>query len=107
VTPTEVFGASVGDSGAWLIPENGIHMDLTRAQQRKPLLGSGNGWPMPFRIGRQAGRLLVASDGLLKYGSGEGIVEVCRHPSAELAAQRLVELVRYTSGALPDDVTVI
>jgi serine/threonine protein phosphatase PrpC len=108
VTPEDVFGASVGDSGAWLIPEGGVHLDLTRAQRRKPLIGVGGAWPIPFHHPRQSGRLLLATDGLLKYASAELIVETCssRRPTDE-AAQRLIELVRYPSGALPDDVTVI
>jgi serine/threonine protein phosphatase PrpC len=32
VTPDEILGASVGDSGVWLIQENGTQLDLTRAQ---------------------------------------------------------------------------
>jgi hypothetical protein len=37
----------------------------------------------------------------------ERIVETSRQHSTELAASRLIELVRYASGALPDDVTLI
>src|SRR5437868_5204439 len=40
VAPERIFGASVGDSGAWFVPANGPAIDFTRAQQRKPLLGS-------------------------------------------------------------------
>jgi len=28
VTPQEICGASVGDSGVWIIPESGPHLDL-------------------------------------------------------------------------------
>jgi serine/threonine protein phosphatase PrpC len=107
VTPEEMFGASVGDSGIWLIPDTGVHMDLTRAQQRKPFIGSGSAWPVPFRHPTQGGTLLLATDGLLKYTAGERIVETCRHHPIEAASQRLIVLVRYPSGALPDDVTLI
>lgn len=107
VTPEEIFGASVGDSGVWLIPDNGTHADLTQAQQRKPMIGSGSAWPVPFRHPMQGGFLLVASDGLLKHTSAARIVETCRQHPAELAAQRLIELVRYPSRALPDDVTLV
>jgi len=44
---------------------------------------------------------------LLKYTSAQRIIETCRQHPTELAAQRLIELVRYTSGELPDDVTLI
>jgi serine/threonine protein phosphatase PrpC len=107
VTPEEICGASVGDSGVWLIPETGNHLDLTHGQQRKPFIGSGSAWPVPFRRPRGAGRLLLATDGLLKYTSAERIIAACREHPADVAAQRLIELVRYPSGALPDDVTVI
>lgn len=107
VTPEEIFGASVGDSGVWLIPANGNHLDLTHAQERKPFIGSGSAWPVSFQRPRQPGCLLLATDGLLKYTSAERINAACREHAAEVAAQRLIELVRYPSGALPDDVTVI
>ena len=107
LTPQEILGASVGDSGVWLIPENGAYVELTQAQQRKQFIGSGSAWPVPFRHPRQAGGLLLATDGLLKYTSAERIIAVCRDGSADLVAQRLIELVRYPSGALPDDVTLI
>ncbi|SRR5258707_20125 len=107
VTQTEMIGASVGDSGAWLITENGVLLDLTQGQQRKPFIGSSAAWPVPFVHPNQAGTLLLATDGLLKYASPERIIAVCREQPTELAAQRLIELARYQSGALPDDVTII
>jgi len=107
VTPEAIFGASVGDSGAWLIPASGNHLDLTQAQPRKPFIGSGSAWPVSFRRPRQGGGLLLATDGLLKYTSAERIITTCREHPADVAPERLVELVRYQSGALPDDVTVI
>jgi len=107
LTQTDIFGASVGDSGIWLIPEHGDYIDLTCGQQRKPFIGSGSAWPVPFRHLIQGGSLLLATDGLLKYASSERIIETCQEHPAELAAQYLIELVRYPSGALPDDVTVI
>jgi serine/threonine protein phosphatase PrpC len=107
LTSAEIFGASVGDSGVWLIPEIGDHLNLTHAQQRKPFVGSGTAWPIPFRHARAAGSLLLATDGLLKYTSAERIIALCRERSVDVAAERLIELVRYPSGALPDDVTLI
>jgi len=107
VTLNEIFGASVGDSGIWLIPRVGSHTELTQAQQRKPFIGSGSAWPVPFQCSRQVGALLLATDGLLKYASPESIIRTRAEYPVELAAQRLIELVRYASGALPDDVTLI
>jgi serine/threonine protein phosphatase PrpC len=107
VTAEEIFGASVGDSGIWLLPKPEGQLDLTQVQQHKPFIGSGGAWPVPFQCPKQLGTLLLATDGLLKYTSAGRIISMCRENSIELAAQRLIELVRYSSGALPDDVTVI
>jgi PPM family protein phosphatase len=107
VTKEEIFGASVGDSGVWMLPKTEGQLDLTPGQQHKPFIGSGGAWPVPFQCPKQPGTLLLATDGLLKYTSAERIISTCRENSIELAAQRLIELVRYSSGALPDDVTLI
>ena len=107
VTPKEIFGASVGDSEIWFIPTEEAHTDLTFCQQRKPLLGSNETYPVPFQCLRKSGWLLLASDGLVKFTSAERILQTCRQNLTEDAAPQLVELVRYRSGALPDDVTVI
>jgi serine/threonine protein phosphatase PrpC len=83
-------------------------MNLTERQSRKPLIGSGSAWPVPFeykRTGKDS--LLLASDGLLKYTSAERILAICREHEPSAVPRRLIELVRYPSGALPDDVTTI
>jgi len=107
VTSEGTFGASVGDSGVWLILERGDCYILTQGQERKPFIGSGIARPIPFKHPKANGSLLLATDGLLKYTSAEGIIAACREHSADVAAQRLIELVRYPSGSLPDDVTII
>jgi serine/threonine protein phosphatase PrpC len=107
VAPEEIFGASVGDSGSWMIPETGNHLDLTHAQQRKPFIGSGSAWPVSFHHSNPAGLLLLATDGLLKYTSADRIIGTCRERPIDLVGERLIKLVRYSSGALPDDVTLI
>lgn len=107
VTPHAVYGASVGDSAIWLMPQTGPPENLTVGQQRRPFVGCGNARPVAFHREAPSGTLLLATDGLLKYTSTECILRVCReHPAAD-AAQLLIGLVRYASGALPDDVTVI
>jgi serine/threonine protein phosphatase PrpC len=108
VTESAVHGASVGDSGVWVINESGF-INLTVRQSRMPLIGSGLADPIPFyhtRTGKEF--VLLATDGLLKYTSPERIMTTCREsaPPAEIV-RHLIELVRYKSGALPDDVTVI
>ena len=107
VTRDGVYGASVGDSGVWVINESGF-INLTERQTRKPFIGSGSAWPSPFEYRRTDGdSLLLATDGLLKYTNSERIVSVCRNELAPHVPRRLIELVRYQSRALPDDVTVI
>lgn len=101
-----IVGASVGDSGAWLVEDSRVD-DLTQAQRRKPLLGSGRAVIVPF-TGRLAGAtLLLASDGLLKYASAERIAACAGGADLEAVARELVDLVRLRSGALPDDVAVL
>jgi serine/threonine protein phosphatase PrpC len=107
VSDKQVFGASVGDSGVWVIGETGFK-NLTENQSRKPLIGSGSARPVAFNQTRVCGEyLLLATDGLLKYAPAERIISTCRKSVAETAVKNLIQLVRYPSGALPDDVTVI
>ena len=103
-----IFGSSVGDSGVWILSSTSA-VDLTRNQARKPLIGSGNARPVEFSytVSQKDQKLLMATDGLLKYSSGSRIIEVCRERDDEGCAAKLIELVRYPSGRLPDDVTVI
>ena len=102
----EVFGASVGDSGAWLVSPDGI-VDLTEHQCRKPLLGSGEAFPVQFGHVALTGRLLVASDGPFKYAARNVIARVVLEGSVNEAVKGLVECVKLPSGKLQDDVAVI
>jgi len=101
-----VVGASVGDSGALIFSKAGVD-NLTANQVRKPFLGSGRAMPVSFTRGLLEGTLLVASDGLLKNTSLEKIAATILTADFDDAANKLVELVRYQSGALPDDVSVL
>ena len=106
VTPAGIDGASVGDSGAWLVRATSIS-DLTEAQHRKPLLGAGAEL-IRFRSGPLGeATLLVASDGLLKYAHPADIARIARGPDLAIAARELVELVRLPTGGLQDDVAII
>ncbi len=100
-----VRGASVGDSEAWLISGSQI-IDLTAAQNRKPLLGSGDAVPVEFGPTPFAGRLLVGTDGLFKYARAERIAAVASAEPVERAVGALVDLVRLSNGSLQDDVAV-
>lgn len=101
-----IVGASVGDSGAWLVRADDV-VDLTEHQVRKPLLGAG-GSPVAFTARLEPGAtLLVASDGLWKYGPPADIARIARGPSLAAAAAALVELVRMPSGRLQDDISIV
>ena len=100
-----VRGASAGDSEVWMIGARGIE-DLTARQRRKPFVGQGvSGRAFEARWGSET--LLIGSDGLFKYAAPETIAEIARGADLEGAADALVERVRYASGALPDDVSLV
>ena len=101
-----IIGASVGDSGAWCISTSGVD-NLSGSQSRKPFLGRGCATPIGFARDSLNGTLLVASDGLLKYTSAEQIAAVVLADDVDTSAQNLVGLVRYSSGALPDDISIL
>lgn len=106
IAPDTIFGASVGDSSAWMFPSNGRPIHLTQYQQKRPFIGSGEARPASFNHAKDLGKVLVATDGLLKFTSPEKIIAVCRENPTDDAGAKLIELVRYQSGKLPDDVTV-
>jgi serine/threonine protein phosphatase PrpC len=104
VTAAGIRGASVGDSRAVVVAATTNTDDLTRFQQRKPLLGSGEAIVTALGAGPLTGRVLVASDGLWKYARARDI-EAAVRDTADLAAvpARLVGLVRMP----PDDISII
>jgi serine/threonine protein phosphatase PrpC len=108
LTRSLAYGVSVGDSGAWLVHDDGRATELTARQERKPLVGSG-AFPVGFAIEWSASAtLLVASDGLLRYARMPDIVRVIVDSSSLAdAAQSLVELVRLADGGLQDDVSIV
>jgi len=103
-----VFGATVGDSAAWVIDASGECTNLAEGQPRKPFVGLGDARPFPFSYHiDKTQRLLLATDGLLKYASPEQIAGIGCKESLESSVSQLIELVRYPSGDLPDDITII
>jgi PPM family protein phosphatase len=107
VSGDRVLGASVGDSSAWLISPTGETTDMTMNQRRRPLLGTGEALPVQFEAERRGGRVLLASDGLFKYASGERIGALAMKGSVAEAADALANYGRLPSGALQDDVAVV
>ena len=101
----KVFGASVGDSEAWLFTAMG-KQHLTKAQVRKPLLGSGEAETVAFAVEVSEGLLLIASDGLWKYTSIEKIGAEIQAADRSTLLERLAGLVRLRSGALQDDIAM-
>jgi serine/threonine protein phosphatase PrpC len=101
-----IFGASVGDSEAWLVRAHEV-VELTERQDRKPLLGSGLARPVPFGPVPCDAQLLLASDGLFKYVAHDRIRHIVRtYPLLE-AADVLIAAARLRSGNLQDDVALI
>ena len=101
-----IWGASVGDSEAWLIQEDGC-LDLTSHQSRKPLLGSGSANVAAFGPEPLDGILLLASDGLLNFAPAKAIADTIRALPLRESANALIDLVRLPNGALRDDVSVL
>jgi len=104
-TDSTVFGASVGDSSAWLVVGAAI-TDLTQLQNAKPLLGSGNARALGFGPLPLVGRMLIGSDGLFKYVPHDRIAALANLPLTDAAAA-LIGAARLRSGALQDDIAVI
>ncbi len=100
-----VCGASVGNSGAFLVQDQ-TTIELTTKQRHRPLLGSESAIPTSFGSIPLNGRLLLATDGLIKHAPLAKIREIMQNNPTN-TANALVECVRYPSGNLPDDVTVI
>ncbi len=96
----ECRGASVGDSGAWMLPRGSPVRDLT-AHQHRARLGSGQTCPVRFKA-QLMGQLVLATDGLFKYIRAPDI-----HSCAARGVDALIDSVRLKSGALQDDVAVI
>jgi serine/threonine protein phosphatase PrpC len=105
VSPTRLFGVSVGDSEAWIIDEEKIE-DLSRGQET-PRLGTGRAVPAVFHRARLDGVLLVATDGLFKYASPARIAATLRAGDVSQAADRLAGLVQLPSGGFQDDVGIV
>lgn len=104
-TPRGLAGASVGDSEAWLVGDDGFD-DLTAGQSRKRL-GSGRAQPVGFTRSAAQGTLVVGTDGLFRYAPSAVIAQLAREGSVQEAVDRLVAMVRLPSGRLQDDVAVV
>lgn len=101
-----ICGASVGDSQAWIIAEGEI-LELTRHQNRKPLLGSQSAEPVGFDAGPLRGLLVVATDGFCNYVKRNMLLHAIAEWEFVTSARKCVELVRLPTGELWDDVGIV
>lgn len=110
IGPTEVTGASVGDSQAFIFAATEpLSGELTQYQQRKPFVGSGAAHPMSFSCDIPAGgaTILAATDGIFRYVKESVVATLSRQADLEEAAAQLVEAARgQHSRTLYDDVAI-
>ncbi|MFO0817997.1 MAG: PP2C family serine/threonine-protein phosphatase [Pirellulales bacterium] len=106
IRPYGIAGASVGDSCAWIINYSQVD-DLTRNQNRKPRLGSGNASPVSFTHAPLNGVLLVATDGFFDYAKRDAITPIIAQSNFYTIPNRCLEMVRLPSGDLWDDVGIV
>jgi serine/threonine protein phosphatase PrpC len=103
-----LFGASCGDSAAWIVRDDGSVDDLTADQHLKRRLGSGRTVPVGFERAELEGTLIVGTDGVFRYARRDRIASaVTSETTVDSAADALVELVWTPSMDLLDDVAVV
>ena len=101
-----IAGAACGDSRALLFSRTGL-IDITKKQNRRPMLGSGGSLPVPINERSLVGTLVVATDGLFDYMSAKALEKCVSSPmNIDERAKSLVESLRLKSGDLPDDVAL-
>jgi serine/threonine protein phosphatase PrpC len=109
VDGSEVRGASVGDSEAWLINRRNRDVRvLTEYQVRKPLLGRSEAIVAAFAAAATVDDvLLIGSDGLFKYIARAKLLALVAATDVVALPAALIAAVRLPSGGLQDDVSVI
>lgn len=100
-----IFGASVGDSEAWLITEP-HHSALTSSQHNRPMLGSGKANPVAFCRESPGGVLLVGTDGLFRRVPSWLACETCRTKDPQDACEALMSFARLPNGRFSDDISI-
>ncbi len=110
--PDGIFGASVGDSAAWILKGTNSDSnitDLTHAQVRKPLLGSRQAQPMPLMHDglNTHDLMLVSTDGFLDYAERNRIGSLIDQVDFADLPRTLIDTVRLPSGKLWDDTAVV
>jgi serine/threonine protein phosphatase PrpC len=107
--PRRLIGISTGNSEAWVVTPEGID-NLTVSQRTRDRLGSSTAFSTTFDRPAPADPLLIASDGLFKFAAMDVIARRVRGDAADsidVAAERLVELVRFKPGKVAEDIAVV
>lgn len=106
VTENRVFGASAGDSAAFIFGKRIV--DITKNQRRKPRIGNG-AHPIPFAEQLLPGEILVvASDGLWNAVSMDLVRDTIQNsPNVETLVQTLLSISKDANSTYQDDVTVV
>ena len=107
VTPSQICGASCGDSAALLIDEK--MSELSENQRKNPPVGSGNATPVSFLSPRAPdSQVLLMSDGVWKFIGFEAISAAARaQRGANLVAELRQLQLDGNNGKLPDDFSII
>ena len=101
-----IAGAACGDSRALLFSRTGL-IDITKKQNRRPMLGSGGALPVPINERSLVGTLVVATDGLFDYTNAKALEKsVSSEDTVDERAKNIVHSLRLKSGDLPDDVAL-
>lgn len=102
-----LVGASVGDCAAWVVSQSSEPRELTAQQMRKPRMGTRRASPVGFGPTRLDGVLIMVTDGVADYITGEEVRALARRVEGEEFPRALLDHVRLPSGKLTDHATVV
>ena len=103
---TNLWGASVGDSEAWLVTSE-YQNELTQYQVRKPLLGSGLAIPTVFESHIDKETLVIGTDGIFNYIDRTKMLGNAANFELIDDLEGFLELPRDRNGMLYDDASII
>jgi len=109
VVGNRVFGASSGDSQAWLTSGGGQAVQLTAKQSKNPPVGSGAAAGTPFYATlKTPWRLVLVTDGVWKYTGVDPIVDTMQTTGGKMLIETLSAAARLPrTGGLQDDFTIV
>lgn len=102
-----VYGASVGNSIAWIVRPDGEVLDLTLHQRRRPFVGNGAAQPIAFGPVPLSGSLVLASDGVHDYLPRAQLVEAALEASSAAAVETAFAQLGQRHRSLPDDASLL